>query len=160
MNKHNLYFKSEEELILEKGIYGDNIFIYLRDKYFYISENHIRCFKFSLRRAKTTLNISYNESLYKIFIKYIKTIKLEKINENLFYLIILYPVLGIKNLIIPQKIKLKEINEYLALLNTDSPDIIIKKQNEKLLSLLSKIDEFEKKFKEPTTDEEFIFPLN
>ena len=156
MYKNNLYHKSDEELILEKGIHYNNIFIYLRDKYFYINENHLRCFKFSVRRSKNSLNIKSNESLYKIFIDYIDTVKLEKKNENMFYLIISYPTLGITNLIISQKIKLKEINEYLLLLNTDSQDIIIKKQNEKLLLLLSKISEFEKRFKEPTTDDEFI----
>jgi hypothetical protein len=156
----NLYCKTDEELFLEKGINSNNVFIYLKDKYFYVKENHIRCFKFSVKRAKNSLQIKSSDSLFKIFIGYAETIKLEKINENLFYLIISCPLSGIQNLIIPHKIKLKEINEYLPITNTDSPDIIIKKQNEKLLSLLSKIDEYEKKFKEPSTDDEFILPFN
>jgi hypothetical protein len=160
MYKNNLYYKSDEESILEKGLHGNNIFIYLKDMYFYVNENHIRCFKFSLERAKKSLNVKSKNELFKIFVDYIGTIKLEKKNENLFYLIILYSTSGITNLIIPQKIKLREINEYLVLLNNDSPDIIIKKQNEKLLSLLSKIDEFEKRFGEPSTDDEFILAMN
>lgn len=152
----NLYSKSDEQFFLEKGISANNIFIYLKDKYFYVNENQIRCFKFSVRRAKNSLNIKSSDLLYKIFISYAETIKLEKKNENMFYLILSYPLAGFQNLIIPHKIKLKEINEYLLLTDTDSPDIIIKKQNEKLLLLLSKIDEYEKKFKEQSTDDEFI----
>jgi hypothetical protein len=159
MNKYYLNSKSDEQLILEKGIYENNIFIYLRDKSFYIEENHIRCYKFSVRRAKNSLDIKDNDFLFKIFIKNIKSIKLEKKNANIFFLIITYPISGIKHLMIPQKIRLREINNYLVILNTDNPDIIMQKQNDKILLLLDKIDEFEKKFKELSTEDEFILPI-
>lgn len=148
MNVCNLYgYKnSEEKFILEKGIIGNNnIFIYLRDKYFYVQDGNIRCFKFSMRRVKNTLNISDTNHLLSIIIRNIKSIHLEKNNENLFYL----------NLF-SQKIKLKEINNFLIISNTDTQDVIIEKQKEKIITLLNKINEFENKYKEPTTDEELI----
>ena len=156
MNKDNPYLKSDEESILEKGICENNIFIYFRDKYFYIQENHIRSFKFSLMRAKNTLDIKHTDYIFKIFIKYIRSIKLEKENENMFFLNISFPI---GNFIFPHKIKLKEINNYLFILGTDNSNIIIKKQNDKIASLLSKINEYEKRFKDSSTDDEFILPI-
>ena len=117
MNKNNL--KSDDEFILKKGIYGNNIFFYLSNGYFYIQVNHIRSFKFSLRRAKNVLNIVHTDILFKTFIKHIKSIKLEKVNENLFFLNISYPVAGINKYIFPHKIKLTEINNYLIIYNTN-----------------------------------------
>ena len=159
MNKNNSYSKSNEELILEKGIHENNMFLYFRDKYFFITENHIRSFKFSLKRAKNSLSITNNDIIFKIFVKYIGSIKLQKVNENLFYLNITYPNVGIKNMMIPQQIKIKEVSDYLVILNNDSLEIIIKKQNDKITSLLAKIDEFEKRFNDPNTDDDFILPI-
>jgi hypothetical protein len=160
MNIFNLHTNSQDKIILEKGIVGNNnIFIYLRDEYFYVQQDHIRCFKFSMRRAKNTLNIKDTNHLLNLIIKNIKNIYLEKINENLFYLNLSYKLVGCIDFISTQKIKLKEINNFLIISNTDNQDIIIKKQNEKIIILLNKIDEFKKKYKEPTTDDEFIITI-
>lgn len=160
MNIFSSHTNSQEKIILEKGIVGNNnIFIYLRDAYFYVQQDHIRCFKFSMRRAKNTLNIKDTDHLLNIIINNIKNIYLEKINENLFYLSLSYKLAGYINFISTQKIKLKEINNFLIILNTDSQDIIIKKQNEKIIALLNKIDEFQKKYKEQTTDDELIITI-
>lgn len=163
MDKNNLYLKMDELLIMEKGIYNDKIMIFLKNDYFHVQESYVRCFKFSIKRAKNTLNIKDTTHLFNIFIKNINNINLEKKNENLYYLNISDSgsKFGSRDYFAIQtyKIKLKEINNFLYISNIDNHDIIIKKQNEKIISLLSKIDEFEKKFKEPTTDDELIITI-
>lgn len=159
MSKFNINVKSGEMITLEKGIMGDNFFLYFKDNNFYLKHDHIRCFKFTLKRAKNTLGIKDTTQLLRMFIDYIKNINLEKKNENLFYLVICYQLAGFTNFISNNKIKLKEINNYLLITNTDSKDEIIKKQNEKIILLLNKIEEFEKKYSEPTTDDELIITI-
>lgn len=158
MDNINNYSKTSEMILLEKGIGNNNIFLYLKDKYFYIQHNYLRCFKFSLRRAKNTLNKDIN-ILLKIFIKYFNNIILEKQNENLFYLSITYPSINNKNFISKQKIKLKEINNYLYISKQDNLEIIIKKQDEKINLLLNKIEEYEKKYNECDTDDELFLNI-
>ena len=159
MKKLYSYIKSEESLILENGINGNKIFIYLKDNYFYVNQDYIRSFKFSIRRAKNTFNIGDIDQLSRIIINNIKNIYLEKKNENLFFLSVSYQLTGFANLICTKKIKLREINNFLTILNTDSQDIIIKKQNEKIISLLNKLDAFEKNHEEPNTDDELILKI-
>lgn len=159
MNKHNLYFKCDELLTMEKGIFNEKILIFFKNEYFYVQESYTRCFKFSIRRAKNTFGIKNINQLFKLFIDNIENTNLEKKNENSFYLIVSFPLVGFKGLMSTQKIKLKEINNFLSILETDTYDIVIKKQNDKISSLLDKIEEFEKKFKEPSTDDELIITI-
>lgn len=174
--------KLDNKTILEKGILiNNNIFIHFEDNFFYIQESPTRCFKCSLKRAKNSLNIKDTNELFLIFVKNINNIKLEKKNNNLIYLTISYYRHGIfypsissstynsdkniktitdekkqKNYNTTQKIKLKEINDFLFISKTDNHETIIKKQHEKIITLLSKINELENKLNEPSTDDEFI----
>ena len=143
--------------ILEKGIYNEKLFIYFKNEYFYIHISNIRCFKVSIKRVKNTLCIKSINEVKKLFIKCINNITIEKKNDNLFYLKIFYyqNTNTIFN-IINNKIKLKEVNDFLSIDKTDSPNLIIKKQNEKILSLLEKIKVYENTYKEIDTDEEMF----
>lgn len=146
----------EIDILLKKGIRGNEFFLFYTDMYFYVQISDIRCFKFSMRRAKNTLRI--NEGIYVKEILYhcIQNISIEKQNENLFFLNINYPKKHNEIYNINHKIKLKEINNFINLSDLDNQDTIIKKQNEKINSLLNKINEFENKCKDPDTDEEMF----
>lgn len=162
MNLFNLYYNSDSIINLKKGITGDNFIIFLKDNYFYVQLCPIRCFRFSLRRAKNILNMKNIEEITTIFLKYIKNINIEKINENLFFLNISYPLNGFSKfdgIILNKKIKLKEINNFLFISDYDDRDKIIKKQNDKIKSLLDKIEEYENKYKEPNTDDELFITI-
>jgi len=146
----------EISLILERGIRGNQIFLYFRNGYFYIQISDIRCFKFSIRRAKNSLCIGTIDEVKKIFVKFIDNFTVEKQNDNLFYLNVNYPHKNNNNISIGYKIKLKEINNFLNVLNVDNADTIIKKQDQKILSLLEKIKVYEDKYKETNTDDEMF----
>jgi hypothetical protein len=62
----------------------------------------------------------------------------------------------IKDYILLSKIKLKEINNYLIISNSDDPVKIINKQKNKISVLLKKIEEFENRQKQLLTDDEFL----
>ena len=154
----NIYqdIKLDEKKIFEKGIVINNILLYLKDNHFYIEKNYLRCFKFSIKRAKFSLNINSEDDLFKILLNCINDIKIEKKNENLFFLNIIRNDIIIKDYILISRIKLKEINNYLIILNSDNPIKIINKQKNKISVLLKKIEELENKQKQLLTDDEFI----
>ena len=154
----NIYqdIKLDEKKIFEKGIVINNILLYLKDNHFYIEKNYLRCFKFYIKRAKFSLNINSEDDLFKILLNCINDIKIEKKNENLFFLNIIRNDIIIKDYILISRIKLKEINNYLIILNSDNPIKIINKQKNKISVLLKKIEELENKQKQLLTDDEFI----
>jgi len=151
----NNYYSTNKDL-LNKGIRNNNLFIYYRDNYIYIECDEIRCFRTSMRRLRNSLCINSDEIVRQLIIKYIKNISLEKVNENLFNLIIEYPHIINVTFNIKRKIKLQEINNFLNIKDTDNSNIIIKKQNDKILLLLDKLNEYKKNNKEIDTEEEMF----
>ena len=149
-NVINLNNKTSEQIsmILEKGIYNDKIFMCFKNNYYIVQINNVRCFKFSVKRAKNSLLVKSSNEINKLFIKSICNIDIEKYNDNLFYL-------TIKNLTLA-KIKLKEISDFISFKKTDSSEIIIKKQNEKIQSLLDRIKLYEEKYENIDTDDEMF----
>lgn len=141
--------------LLSKGISNNKIFIYLKNEYIFIKQSDTRCFTVSMRRLRNSLNIKYDNEIYNIIIKNINTISVEKENHNYFLIINIPSNLNIMRNF-NYKIKIKEIYDFLDLYQTDSKDIIIKKQHEKIFNLLEKIKYYENKYKEPTTDEEMF----
>jgi hypothetical protein len=150
------YMRNENLIKLQLGIGNDNIFIHSMYDQLYIYQNNIRMFRVSFRRLVKTTNISLSESL-ELIIKNIYSIYVceKDSNINKLYLLIKNYNFNYK-MTFEYKIKLKEINEYLDLANSGNPNEIISKQNEKIDILLKKLKYYENKFKEPTTDEEFL----
>lgn len=144
------------DMLFQNGIQGNNFLFYYTDKYFYIKINDTRCFKFSMRRAKNSLHLDNEQSVKELFYKHIKKIWVEKQNENLFHLNVVLPLGTNQSFNYINKIKIKEVNDFINLSNFDAKDMIIKKQRDKITYLLNKISEYENKFKEPTTDEEMF----
>jgi hypothetical protein len=156
MNIYDQHAKLNERKIFEKGIIINNMLLYFKDLHFYIEKNYLRCFKFSIKRAKFSLNINSDNDLFKILLNCINDIKIEKKNDNLFFLIVMRSDIKIKDYILLSKIKLKEINNYLIISNSDDPVKIINKQKNKISVLLKKIEEFENRQKQLLTDDEFL----
>ncbi len=146
-------FKSAEISEIDKGIYGKNFYIIFKNKYFYIQQSDIQCFKVSEKRVKNTMCIKLIDDIKKIFISNIKNITVEKC-DKLYYLQINYMYNQNLKFISTRKIKLKEIHDFINIKNSDSVDMIIKKQHDKILLLLEKIKTYEDK--ELDTDEELI----
>lgn len=155
---NNIFYNESQELSsqLNKGVQTEKFYLYQQDKYICIKISDFRCFKVSMRRLKNTLHQKYEDEIKKIFLKYYKNITIEKQNENLYYLNIHFPQKLNQTFNINYKIKIKEINNFIDIYSTDNYQTIISKQNEKILSLLEKIKEYEKKYKDPNTDEEMF----
>lgn len=156
MITHYKYISNENLIKLQLGIGNDNLFIHSQDKQLYIYQNRIRMYRVSFRRLVKTTSISLNEVL-ELVIKNIENIYVceKDSNINKLYLVIKNYNEYYKMTFI-YKIKLKEINEYLDFANSDNLNEIISKQNKKINILLKKLQNYENKFKEPTTDEEFL----
>ena len=54
------------------------------------------------------------------------------------------------------KIKIKEVVEFIEFFKNDDYKTIMEKQSKKITDLVNKIAEYEKKHKEPTTEDELI----
>lgn len=148
--------RNENLIKLQLGIGNDNLFIHSSDNQLYIYQNRIRKYRVSFRRLVKTTSISLSDIL-ELIIKNIDSIYVceKDSNINKLYLVIKNYNFHYKMTFV-YKIKLKEINEYLDLANSSNPNEIISKQNEKINILLKKLEYYENKFKEPTTDEEFL----
>jgi len=155
MISDNKYLEINND-ILKKGIIEKNFLIYYKDNFIYIELNNIRCFKLSMRRLRNTLNINSDDTIKYILIKYIKNISIIKKNENLFYFQINYPKESNSTFKYEYKIKLKELDDFTNIKKNDDIKTIVAKQNEKILILLNKINEFNKKYNELDTDDEIF----
>jgi hypothetical protein len=155
----NNFFNNESNEItnqLIKGVGTEKFYLYLQDNNIYIKISDIRCFRVSLRRLRNIFHIKNDDEVKKIFLKYYPNISVEKQNENSYYLNIHFPQKINITFNLNHKIKIKEINNFLYIHKTDKLETIILKQNEKLLSLLEKLNQYENKYKELTTDEEMF----
>ena len=154
----NLIIQNKNDIeLLEKGISTNNLFIYYKNKNLYIQEGSIRCFYISFKRLRNTLMIKSDDDIKLIIVNNIKSINIIKKHENLHYMNIYYPHYCNIQFIVKKDIKLKEINNFLQISNTDNNNIIIKKLNEKINILLNKIDEYKSKSSdEVNTDDEII----
>lgn len=142
--------------ILKKGIIEKNLLIYYKDNFVYIELDDIRCFKLSMKRLRNTFNINSDDTIINILIKYIKNISIIKKNDNLFYFMINYPKESDSTFKYEYKIKLKELNDFSNIKKNDDIKTIVAKQNKKILILLNKINEYNKKYKELDTDDEIF----
>ena len=154
----NLYFKPfyNSGSILDSGISNEQIFIYSKDNYIYIIENNIRCFKASFKRLRNVMCMKLNNDIKNIIIENIKNIKLVHKNENSCILTIEKTKKINFNYNCKYDIKLKEVNDFLNINNNDNYNLIIKKLYKKIDILIKKINEYENKHKEPTTEEEMF----
>ena len=155
-NLYDFYNNNNNNSIVDKGIKNDNLFIYSKNEELYVIENDIRCFMVSFRRLRNILQLKLNSEVKNILINNISNIKIKKKNENSHFLIIKI----IKKITFSYshnvEIKLKEINDFINIYSKDNESYIINKLFEKINILSKKINEYENKFKEPTTDDEIF----
>lgn len=151
-----VYLYNQDLLKLQEGIMSKDFYIYSKNNELFIVKDNIRKFKVSFKRLKKTFSLDL-ENIFSIIVKNIDNIHLDFApdNPNKYFLMIKKTDLNLK-FSFEFKIKLKEIDEYLNLINSDDPKKIILKQNEKINLLLKKIDFYKKKVFEPLTDEEFL----
>lgn len=155
---NNLFTQNRNDIyLLEKGISNKNLFIYCKNKNLYIQESPIRCFYISFKRLRNTFMTKSDDDIKLIIVKNIKYINIIKKHENLHYLNISYQQYGNIIYTVNKEIKLREINNFMQILNTDTNDTVIKKLTDKINILINKIDKY--KFTDPNeinTDEEII----
>lgn len=160
MSNNNNTWKENDDLtlFLEKGFWSEKIFIQLRDKYLFARINSIRCFKVSLRRIRCATSLRNDDEVKKMIASTVDNIFIDNDSNNEYFLNLSYGFKTTQFYDFKCKIKLKEIDEYIDIKKTDSSDVIIKKQNEKILLLLNKIKSHKLKHKDLdlNTDDEFI----
>jgi len=155
---NNLFYQNKNEVyVLENGIMSNNLFIYCKNKQLYVCENDIRCFSVSFRRLRNTLSIKSDDDIKIIIVKYIKNVSIIKKPHNLYYLNIFYPSgYGFKYTV-KFDIKLKEVDEYINIANTDNNNIVMQKLTDKIKVLIEKINQYKSKYKDDiNTDDELI----
>ena len=139
----------------------NNINIYFDNKYLYLELDDIRAFKTSIRRIKHLLNIKEDKIAINYIVKNKKHIfiNLEKINN--YFMSFNNTKLSLNNYLFNYsvKIKIKEINDYINIKKNDNDNTIIQKQYLKIISLIEKINDYEKilKIDLVNTDDELIF---
>lgn len=149
-------YNNNNLLKLQQGIMCNKLFIYSKTNYLYVVKDDIRMFYVSFKRLKKSISLSLND-IFSIIVKNPNNIYLESVVNNPHKFI-----LSIKHhnnyydTTFTYKIKLKEKNNYLDIIENDNLNSIIYKQNEKINSLLKKIEYYENQHPEPLTDEEFL----
>jgi hypothetical protein len=150
------YNTNDDFILLHKGIISNELLIYSDNNYLYIVKNDIRMFKVSFKRLVKTCNIPL-KVIISIIVKNNNKIYLynDKNNINKFFLVIKYFNNSYK-MLFKYVIKLKEIDEYLKIEDSEKSKQIILKQSEKINILLKKLEYYENKYCEQLTDEEFL----
>jgi hypothetical protein len=156
----NYLYSSENQTLLNtmiNGVKNESLFIYLENKRIFIKISSVRCFSVSFRRLRNCLCVGDDYSVLHILVKNINNITVTKENENLFHLnIATYNVISKQQCASNVKIKIKEVVDFIEFNKNDDYKIIIDKQSEKITDLINKITEYEKKYKDPTTEDEMI----
>lgn len=155
---HKYTYNYDYLLKLQNGLTNINkIHLYSKDNKLFLIMNSVRMFCVSFLRLKKTMSLSLNEIFY-IIVKNIDTINfLNPPDTNNVFLVIKNSIHNHNHkYIFEYKIKLKEINKYLDISNKEEPRVTFLKQKEKIKILLKKLEIYENKYHEPTTDEEFL----
>jgi hypothetical protein len=153
-------FSDEKQILLNtmiNGIKNESLFVYLQNKRIFIKISSIRCFNVSFRRLRNCLCVNDDYHVLKILVKNINNTTVVKENENLFYLNIkTNKPFGNQIFMSNTKIKIKEVVDFIEFYKNDDYKLIMEKQSKKITDLVNKIAEYEKKYKEPTTEDELI----
>jgi len=153
---YNKYLYNQDLLKLQGGILCKDFYIYSKNDKLFIIKDNIRMFKVSFKRLKKTFSLTL-DNVFFLITKNIDNSNLDLTSDNPDkYFLIIKKMDNHFKFVFEYKIKLKEIDEYLNLSNSNDLDKIIHKQNEKINLLLKKIEFYKKKFFELTTDEEFL----
>lgn len=146
----------EDLLKLKHGVLCNNLFVYSNTDYLYVVKDEIRIFYVSLNRLKKTIRRSINY-IFSIIIKNPNNVYLENKSDNPNKsILVIKCYVPYHNYVFTYKIKLKEIDNYLFIIENENLNSIINKQNEKINILLKKLEYYENKYHEPLTDEEFL----
>jgi hypothetical protein len=151
------FYNNNDDLSkLQRGLICNKLFIYSKTNYLYVVKDDIRMFYVSFKRLKKTIRYSLND-IFSIIVKNPNNVYLEsKLDNPSKFILIIKHHNTYYNTVFTYKIKVKEINNYLKIIENENPNSIINKQYDKINTLLEKLAYYENKYPEILTDEEFL----
>ena len=154
MNTHH-DLNTSDLMRLQQGVWCGELYVYFKKNYLYVKKGSVRIFGVSLRRLMKSTQLELVQ-VANLIIKNPSTLYLEDGTGPTPTLVLIRQVMTEPVHTVKYRIKLKEINNYLEISETENANSIISKQREKIGVLLKKLEYYESKYPDVLTDEEFL----